>query len=83
MRNQVEWVVQFPHWPDVLEASPLSSSQKQSITIMIRWYLKYCKQSQLPASKRSAEAFIEWVDRSKKPSVEQLAEWIQSLRWFS
>jgi len=68
--------VSFKEWPFVLgEDVNVSEGERQSFTITIRWYLRFCKQSGCCADFGSARKFIATVEAEKQPEEWVLERW--------
>jgi integron integrase len=74
--------IHFPDWESVLSALVPSASERESMTITIRWYLGWCKAHRLLASVDTAKEFLSLVRREKSPSERVYAIWKSNLRWF-
>ena len=75
--------VNFKEWPIVLDKdNNISAGERQSFTITIRWYLRFCKQSGCRADFESARAFIAMVEEEKRPGEWVLERWKEAIRWF-
>ena len=75
--------VNFQEWPIVLEEdNHLSEGERQSFTITIRWYLRFCKQSGCRADFESARTFIAMAKEEKRPGGWVLERWKEAIRWF-
>ncbi|HIG28483.1 MAG TPA: hypothetical protein EYQ50_12065 [Verrucomicrobiales bacterium] len=48
----------------------------------LRWYLSFCKRSNIRVNVYSAREFIDWVVKEKDPTAHSLEEWKEAIRWF-
>lgn len=75
--------VNFPEWNANLELdSRFPAERRTAFRITIRWYLSYCKRRNQRCDFKSARAFIDWAERSKKPPDCVLEQWREAIRWF-
>lgn len=63
-------------------ASNLSPQQKESWTITLRWYLKFCRRSRAGVTVQSARDFIKWAQQEKQASPQRVEQWKEPIRWY-
>jgi integron integrase len=77
----LERPVSFAGWRAAL-AGMSDERERSSTEITVKWYLGWCRRTGQAASLRSACAFLEEVEREKRPAGWVLEGWKRALRWF-
>ena len=74
--------ISFPNWSDALSAADLPEKVRNRHRIIINWFLGHLKRESSPATKTSAQDFIEHLVETRKPAQWQVKQWTDGLNWF-
>ena len=75
-------MVMFPRWAEVLESSEIDKQLKLRFRRVIGLYLRWCGVLRKVATRRSAEEYVEYVEKRWQPEQEEVAAVKEALRWF-
>ncbi|PXA02839.1 hypothetical protein DDZ13_15080, partial [Coraliomargarita sinensis] len=74
--------ISFPNWSDALQSSDLPKQERERHRIIINWFLGHLKRECCPATKISAQDFIEHLVDTRHPADWQVKQWTDGLNWF-